>query len=161
VVGAGGLGSPLLLYLAAGGVGTIGVVDDDVVDLANLQRQVVHATSGIGRPKVESAVDTVAGINPEVRVIPHRVRLTVENVNDIIAPYDLVADGSDNFATRFLLNDACYFARTPLVSGAMLRFDAQLSTFKAWLPGDHPCYRCLFREPPPPGLIPSCAEGRR
>jgi adenylyltransferase/sulfurtransferase len=159
VVGAGGLGSPLLLYLAAGGVGTIGVVDDDVVDLANLQRQVVHATSGIGRPKVESAVDTVAGINPEVRVIPHRVRLTVENVNDIIAPYDLVADGSDNFATRFLLNDACYFARTPLVSGAMLRFDAQLSTFKAWLPGDHPCYRCLFREPPPPGLIPSCAEG--
>lgn len=159
VVGAGGLGSPLLQYLAAGGVGTLGVVDDDLVDLANLQRQVVHATSRIGTPKVESAVGAVAEINPEVRVVPHRARLGPGNVEELIAPYDLVADGSDNFPTRFLLNDACYFARTPLVSAAMLRFDAQVSTFKAWREGDHPCYRCLFREPPPPGLIPSCAEG--
>lgn len=158
VVGAGGLGSPLLLYLAAAGVGTIGVVDHDLVDLTNLQRQVVHATSRIGMPKVESAKQTVAEINPEVRLIPHRTRLGVDNVRDLIANYGVVADGSDNFDTRFLLNDACYLARKPLVSAAMLRFDAQLSTFKAYLEGDHPCYRCLFREPPPQGLIPSCAE---
>jgi adenylyltransferase/sulfurtransferase len=158
VVGAGGLGSPLLLYLAAAGVGTIGVVDHDLVDLTNLQRQVVHATSRIGMPKVESAKQTVAEINPEVRLVPYKARLAVDNVRDLIADYGVVADGSDNFDTRFLLNDACYLARKPLVSAAMLRFDAQLSTFKAYLEGDHPCYRCLFREPPPQGLIPSCAE---
>ena len=159
VVGAGGLGSPLLLYLAAAGVGTIAVIDDDRVDLANLQRQVVHSTADVGRPKVESAAQTVAAINPEVRLVPYRARLTAANVGDIIAACDLVADGSDNFPTRYLVNDACYLGRRPLVSAAMLRFDAQISTFKAWREGDHPCYRCLFREPPPPGLIPSCAEG--
>ncbi|MEE9140088.1 MAG: molybdopterin-synthase adenylyltransferase MoeB [Alphaproteobacteria bacterium] len=158
VVGAGGLGSPLLLYLAAAGVGTIGVVDNDLVDLTNLQRQVVHTTTRIGMPKVESAQIAVGDINPDVRLVPHQARLAADNVLDLIAPYDLVADGSDNFPTRFLLNDACYFARKPLVSAAMLRFDAQVSTFKAWREGDHPCYRCLFREPPPSGLIPSCAE---
>ncbi len=158
VVGAGGLGSPLLLYLAAAGVGTIGVVDHDLVDLTNLQRQVVHTTSRIGMPKVESAKQTIAEINPEVRLVPHRTRLAADNVLELIGDYDVVADGSDNFDTRFLLNDACYLARKLLVSAAMLRFDAQVSTFKAYLEGDHPCYRCLFREPPPPGLIPSCAE---
>ncbi len=158
VVGAGGLGSPLLLYLAAAGVGTIGVVDHDLVDLTNLQRQVVHTTSRIGMPKVESAKQTIAEINPEVRLVPHQARLAADNVLELIGDYDVVADGSDNFDTRFLLNDACYLARKLLVSAAMLRFDAQVSTFKAYLEGDHPCYRCLFREPPPPGLIPSCAE---
>ncbi len=162
VVGAGGLGSPLLLYLAAAGVGTLGVVDDDVVDLSNLQRQVVHGTASVGRAKVDSARETLAAINPDVRVVAHNRRLGVDNAADLVAGYDLVADGSDNFATRFLVNDACYFARTPLVSAAILRFDAQIYTFKAYAEdeaGDHgPCYRCLFREPPPPGQIPSCAE---
>ena len=158
VVGAGGLGSPVLLYLAAAGVGTIGVIDDDSVDLSNLQRQVVHGTAAVGRPKVESASDTLAAINPEVRVEAHRRRLDADNALDLISGYDLVADGSDNFATRFLVNDACYFAEKPLVSAAILRFDGQISTFKAYAEGDGPCYRCLFREPPPPGQIPSCAE---
>ena len=158
VVGAGGLGSPLLLYLAAAGVGTIGVVDDDVVDLSNLQRQIVHATAAVGRPKVESAGETIAAINPDVRLIAHNQRLAVGNALELIGDYDLVADGSDNFATRFLVNDACYFARKPLVSGAILRFDAQISVFKSYDGGDGPCYRCLFRAPPPPGQIPSCAE---
>jgi adenylyltransferase/sulfurtransferase len=159
VVGAGGLGSPLLLYLAAAGVGTIGVVDDDLVDLTNLQRQVIHTTGRVGMAKVESARLAVSEVNPEVRLEPHALRVTAGTVLDLLARYDLVADGSDNFATRYLLNDAAYFARKPLVSAAMLRFDAQISTFKAWEPGDHPCYRCLFREPPPAGLIPTCAEG--
>ncbi len=162
VIGAGGLGSPLLLYLAAAGVGTIGVVDDDVVDLSNLQRQIVHTTRSIGVAKVESAKQTIAAINPEVRLLPHPVRLTVDNALDLIADYDVVADGSDNFPTRFLVNDACYFARTPLVSGAILRFDGQVATFKAHAvseDGGHgPCYRCLFRAPPPPGSAPTCAE---
>ncbi len=156
VVGAGGLGSPLLLYLAAAGVGTIGIVDDDRVDLSNLQRQIVHTTASIGRPKVESARETVAAINPETRVIAHNQRLTVDNALDLVADYDLVADGSDNFPTRFLINDACFFARRPLVSAAILRFDGQISTFKAFESG--PCYRCLFREAPPEGQIPTCAE---
>ena len=158
VVGAGGLGSPLLLYLAAAGVGTIGVVDDDVVDLSNLQRQVVHSTEAVGRPKVDSAKETMARINPDVRVHALGERLTPDNALDLIAGYDLIADGSDNFPTRFLINDACYFARKPLVSAAILRFDGQVATYKAYAEGDNPCYRCLFPEPPPPGLIPTCAE---
>ncbi len=159
VAGAGGLGSPLLLYLAAAGVGTLGAVDHDDVDLTNLQRQVIHGTSRIGMAKVESAKRTIADINPEVRLVAHRAKLDAANVRGLIADYDLVADGTDNFDVRFLLNDACYFAKKPLVSAAILRFDAQLSTFRAYEPGDNPCYRCLFREPPPGDLIPSCAEG--
>ncbi len=159
VIGAGGLGSPLLLYLAAAGVGTLGVVDDDAVDLSNLQRQVIHSTARIGEAKVESARETLTQVNPEVRLITHQVRLTAENALELIGAYDLVADGSDNFETRFLLNDACYRAQKPLVSAALLGFEGQLSTFKAYLGGDNPCYRCIFREPPPPGLIPTCAEG--
>ncbi len=159
VVGAGGLGSPLLLYLAAAGVGTIGVADHDVVDLTNLQRQVLHGTSRIGMAKVESAKEAVADINPEVKLVPHAVKVDAGNVAALISQYDLVADGSDNFEARFVLNDACYFGKKPLVSAAVLRFDAQLSTFRAYEAGDNPCYRCLFREPPPPGLIPTCSEG--
>ncbi len=159
VIGAGGLGSPLLLYLAAAGTGTLGVVDDDFVDLSNLQRQVIHGTGRIGAAKVESARETLGEINPEVTLVPHQTRLTAENALELIADYDLVADGSDNFATRFLVNDACYLAKTPLVSAALLRFEGQISTFKAYLGGEEPCYRCIFREPPPPGLIPTCAEG--
>ena len=159
LIGAGGLGSPLLMYLAAAGVGTIGVVDDDTVSLSNLQRQIAHTTARIGTPKTESARETVAALNPDVTVVPHRERLTPDNAARLISAYDLVADGSDNFATRFLANDACYLAQKPLVSAALLRFDGQLSTFKAYLGGDNPCYRCIYNEPPPPGLIPSCAEG--
>jgi molybdopterin/thiamine biosynthesis adenylyltransferase len=158
VVGAGGLGSPLLLYLAAAGVGTIGLVDDDTVDLSNLQRQIVHTTSSVGESKVESAAATIAAINPEVKLIQHAERLTVKNAPSIIGDYDIVADGTDNFATRFLINDACYFAERPLVSAAILRFDGQVSTFKAYEEGGHPCYRCLYREAPPEGQIPTCAE---
>lgn len=154
VVGAGGLGSPLLLYLAAAGVGTLGVIDDDVVDLSNLQRQVLHTTARVGMAKVESARRAVAEINPDVRLVLHRARLTADNAFELLADYDVVADGSDNFATRFLVNDACRLAGKTLVSAAMLRFDGQLATYK---PGG-PCYRCLFREPPPPGQIPSCSE---
>ena len=176
VIGAGGLGSPISMYLAAAGVGTLGIVDDDVVDLSNLQRQIVHATSSVGMAKVDSARGTLAAINPDVTVVAHRERITAKNALSLISDYDVVADGSDNFPTRFLVNDACFFARKPLVSGAVLRFDGQISTFKAFQPpagepavapageeaGDTrehgPCYRCLFREPPPPGQIPSCAE---
>ncbi|MBP7335005.1 molybdopterin-synthase adenylyltransferase MoeB [Niveispirillum sp.] len=159
IVGAGGLGAPMLLYLAAAGVGRIGIVDDDVVDLSNLQRQVIHDTAGIGVPKVDSAAARIAAINPDVKVEVHKTRLNRSNVLDIIGNYDVVADGTDNFATRFLLNDACYLSAKTLVSAAMLRFDGQLSTFKAHLGDPHPCYRCIFREPPPPGMIPSCSEG--
>lgn len=154
VIGAGGLGSPLILYLAAAGVGTIGVIDDDVVDLSNLQRQIAHTNDRIGVSKVESAAKAVAAINPDVKVIAHKQRLTVDNARALIADYDVVADGSDNFPTRFLVNDACFFAGKTLVSAAVLRFDGQLSTFK---PGG-PCYRCLYPAPPPPGQIPSCDE---
>jgi molybdopterin/thiamine biosynthesis adenylyltransferase len=159
VVGAGGLGSPSLLYLAAAGVGTIGIVDDDVVDLSNLQRQIVHPTSRIGDPKVESAAKTLAEVNPNVRVVRHGERLGASNVRILFKDYDLIADGSDNFPTRFLVNDACYFLRKPLVTAAVLRFDGQLATFRAYEEGNHPCYRCIFREPPPPGSVPNCAEG--
>ena len=161
VIGAGGLGSPVLLYLAAAGVGTLGVVDDDVVDLSNLQRQIVHSTAAIGAPKVESAKQTLAAINPDVTVIAHRKRITPDNALDLISNYDIVADGCDNFATRFLVNDACYLAKKTLVSAAILRFDAQLYTFKAHQKdgnGHGPCYRCIFPEPPPEGQIPTCAE---
>lgn len=159
VVGAGGLGAPLLLYLAAAGIGTLGVVDDDVVDLSNLQRQVIHATSRIGVPKVESAALAVAEINPGITLVPHNERLISDNVARLIADYDVIADGSDNFDTRFLLNDACHLAGKILVSGAILRFEGQIATFKSHLGSAYPCYRCLYRDPPPPGMIPSCSEG--
>ena len=158
VVGAGGLGAPLLLYLAAAGIGTLGAVDHDELDLWNLQRQVIHTTDRVGRLKVESAGTAVAALNPDVRFVPHAARLTADNVMELIAAYDIVADGTDNFAARFLLNDACFFGGKPLISAALLRFDGQLSTFKAHEGPPHPCYRCVFREPPPPDLIPSCSE---
>ena len=158
VVGAGGLGSPLLMYLAAAGVGTIGIIDDDTVDLSNLQRQVIHNTANIGAPKVESARQAITAINPDVTVIAHQERLDADNASSLIADYDLVADGSDNFVTRFLVNDACYLNHKTLVTGAILRFDAQLATYKAYLGGNHPCYRCLFPAAPPDGTVPTCAE---
>lgn len=158
VVGAGGLGAPLLLYLAAAGVGTLGVVDDDEVDLSNLQRQVIHSTERVGHPKTESAAAAIAALNPDVRVVAHNLRLTAGNAASLIAGYDLVADGSDNFTTRYVLNDACYRAGKTLVSAALLRFDAQLSVFKAHLGPPHPCYRCLFPEMPPDDLIPRCEQ---
>jgi len=156
VIGAGGLGSPLILYLAAAGVGTLGIVDDDVVDLSNLQRQVLHGTDMLGMPKVESAARAVARLNPDVRVVPHRLRLDASNIEALLADYDIVCDGSDNFATRFLINDACHFARKTLVSAAVLRFDGQLSVYKTHAGG--PCYRCLFPEPPPPDDQPTCGD---
>jgi molybdopterin/thiamine biosynthesis adenylyltransferase len=157
-IGAGGLGSPLLLYLAAAGVGTIGIVDDDRVDLSNLQRQIVHDTASIGLGKVDSAAARLAAINPGIAIERHALRLTAANALAIVGAYDLVVDGSDNFATRYLVNDACYLAGRTLVVAAMLRFDAQLSTFKAHLGPPHPCYRCIFPEPPPAGTVPSCGE---
>ena len=157
VIGAGGLGSPLLMYLAAAGVGTLGVIDFDTVDLTNLQRQIVHGTETIGEPKVASAAERLADINPEVRVETHRARLTPDNALDLIGRYDLVADGSDNFTTRYLVNDACFFARKPLVTAALLRFEGQLATFRAGV-GDNPCYRCLFPSPPDPALVPRCEQ---
>jgi len=159
VVGAGGLGSPLLMYLAAAGVGTIGLVDDDTVSLSNLQRQVAHGTPDIGRAKVDSAKDRVAELNPDVRLVPYQMRLRPDNVMRLLADYDIIADGTDNFDTRFLLNDACFLAKKTLVSAAVLRFDGQLSTYKAYLGPPHPCYRCIFPEPPPAGAIPSCSQG--
>jgi adenylyltransferase/sulfurtransferase len=156
VVGAGGLGSPLLLYLAAAGVGTLGIVDDDRVDLTNLQRQVVHATSRVGTAKTASARAALAEVNPGVRVELHDLRVTPENAAGLVAGYDLVADGTDNFATRYALNDACFAAGKPLVAASLAPFDGQLSTFKAHLGAGHPCYRCLFREAPPPDLVPRC-----
>jgi adenylyltransferase/sulfurtransferase len=159
VVGAGGLGSPLAMYLAAAGVGTIGIVDDDMVELSNLQRQIAHGMTDIGTPKVDSAKATMVNMNPEVRVQTHQMRLSAENVMGLISQYDVIADGSDNFETRFLLNDACYFAGKTLVSGAALRFDGQVSTFKAHLGAPHPCYRCIYHAPPPPDAIPSCSQG--
>jgi len=161
VVGAGGLGSPVLMYLAAAGVGTIGVIDDDDVELSNLQRQIAHTTGRVGMAKVESAAETLRAINPDVTVVAHKERLGPANALDLIGRYDLVTDGSDNFATRFLVNDAAYFARRPLVTGAILRFDGQVATFRNFPGGgneDGPCYRCIFREAPPPGQIPSCSE---
>lgn len=162
VVGAGGLGSPVIMYLAAAGVGTIGIIDDDLVTLSNLQRQIVHNTAHVGQPKVESAKDTVAALNPHIRVVTHSERLDASNALEIIEAYDIVADGSDNFATRYLVSDACYLARKPLVFAAVGPFDGYLTTFKPherrpdgqpW-----PSYRCLFPEPPPSGTVANCAE---
>lgn len=158
LIGAGGLGSPLAMYLAAAGVGTIGLVDDDIVDLSNLQRQIVHTTDRIGMSKVDSAALTIAALNPDVSVVTHNTRITADNALELISGYDLVADGSDNFSTRYLVNDAAFLSQRPLVSGAILRFDGQISTFKAHEPGNNPCYRCIFRDPPPEGQIPSCAQ---
>lgn len=159
VIGAGGLGSPLILYLAAAGIGTIGIADFDEVSLSNLQRQIAHRTADIGRPKTVSARDAVHAINPELRVVTHDERVTADNATRLIAPYDLIADGSDNFATRFLVNDACFFLRKTLVSAAVSEFDGQLATYKPWQArGTLPCYRCLFPEPPPPETAPNCSE---
>jgi len=158
VVGAGGLGSPLLLYLAAAGVGTLGIVDDDVVELSNLQRQVIHAQASLGRRKVESAAASLGALDPAIRLELHPERLDESNVERLVAGYDIVADGSDNFATRYLVNDACVAAGKTFVSGALLRFEGQLSTFKPHAGPAHPCYRCLFPEAPPPGSAPSCSE---
>ena len=154
VVGAGGLGSPVALYLALAGVGTLGIVDFDIVDLTNLQRQILHQNDDVGRPKVESARETLNAYNPDVNVVTHEVPLTSENAMQIIPRYDIVVNGADNFATRYLVNDACFLANKPLVDGSILLFDGQASTY---LPGKG-CYRCLFPEPPPPGMVPSCAE---
>jgi sulfur-carrier protein adenylyltransferase/sulfurtransferase len=155
-VGAGGLGSPALLYLAAAGVGTLGIVDFDVVDESNLQRQVIHGQSDIGRSKAESARDSIREINPYVNVIVHKERLDSDNAMQIFADYDLIVDGTDNFATRYLVNDACVLLGKPYVWGSIYRFDGQASVFWAEY---GPCYRCLYPEPPPPGMVPSCAEG--
>jgi adenylyltransferase/sulfurtransferase len=156
IIGAGGLGCPLLLYLAAAGVGTIGLVDDDRVELSNLQRQVAHSTGRLGMEKTRSAAQAARDINPDVRVETHEVRLDAANAAALVAQYDIVCDGSDNFETRFLVADACALARRTLVSAAVLRFEGQLSTFKPHAGG--PCYRCLYPEAPPDGLVPSCSE---
>jgi molybdopterin/thiamine biosynthesis adenylyltransferase len=153
LLGAGGLGSPAALYLAAAGIGTLGIVDNDVVDLSNLQRQVIHTTERIGTPKVDSAAETIAAINPDVNVVKHPVRLGPDNIMEIIRDYDVIVDGLDNFPTRYLLNDASVRLQIPVVSAAILGFDGQLSVFK---PYEGPCYRCLFPEPPPAELAPSC-----
>jgi adenylyltransferase/sulfurtransferase len=158
VLGAGGLGAPLLQYLAAAGVGTLGVVDDDTVDLSNLQRQIIHRTGDIGMPKVASAQRALAEINPEVTVHAHKERLTAGNAERLVAGYDIVADGSDNFATRYLLNDVCFRLRKPLVAAAILRFDGQISTYKAWQGPAHPCLRCIFPVAPSEDAVPSCAQ---
>ncbi len=162
VVGAGGLGSPVLLYLAAAGVGTLGVVDDDTVSLSNLQRQIIHPTHSVGKAKVDSAVAAVAEINPHVQVEPHQVRLDAENVDALVAAHDVVVDGSDNFETRYLLADVCQRLKRPLVAGALGRFDGSLTVLKPYeFESDgrpNPSLRDLFPEPPPAGLVPSCAE---
>ncbi len=155
-IGAGGLGSPLALYLAAAGVGKLGIVDFDVVDFTNLQRQVIHGTSDVGRPKLTSARETLLDINPNIEVVTYETRLTSENALDIFKDYDIVADGTDNFPTRYLVNDACVLLGKPNVYGSIFRFEGQASVFYA---KEGPCYRCLYPEPPPPGLVPSCAEG--
>jgi sulfur-carrier protein adenylyltransferase/sulfurtransferase len=164
VIGAGGLGSPALLYLAAAGVGTLGIVEFDEVDESNLQRQVIHGQSDIGRPKAESARDSIREINPLVEVVVHNERLDNDNVLGIFEQYDLIVDGTDNFATRYMVNDAAFFLRKPYVWGSIYRFDGQASVFWPTLEvdgrsADAPCYRCLYPEPPPPGMVPSCAEG--
>ena len=156
VLGAGGLGSPALLYLAAAGVGTIGMADGDCVDMSNLQRQVIHNTGTVGKPKVFSAKESIEKLNPDVKVEALHGRLTEDNIREIIRGYDVVLDGSDNFPTRFLMNDAAFFENKPLISGSMFRFDGQVSIFNP--NKGFPCYRCLYPEPPPKGLVPSCQE---
>ena len=157
VIGAGGLGSPLILYLAAAGIGTLGVIDFDRVSLSNLQRQIAHGTSDVGRLKTESAADAVRHINPDATLVAYPERLTADNALALFGDYDVIADGSDNFATRFLVNDAAFFARKTLVSAAVTQFDGQLATFKGHAPG-LPCYRCLYAAPPPPEAAPNCSE---
>ncbi len=156
-IGAGGLGSPIAMYLAAAGIGKIGIVDFDTVDFSNLQRQIIHGTADVGRPKSESARDTIKRINPNVEVVLHNTRITSENAMDILSQYDIVVDGTDNFPTRYLTNDACVLLKKPNVYGSIFRFEGQASVFAPHLNG--PCYRCLYPEPPPPGMVPSCAEG--
>ncbi len=156
LVGAGGLGSPAALYLAAAGVGTLGIVDFDRVDITNLHRQLLHGTSDVGRTKLESAVDRLREVNPHVTVEPHEVRLSSANALELFRQYDLVVDGTDNFQTRYLVNDACVLTGRPNVYGSIFRFDGQVSVFCT---ADGPCYRCIYREPPPAGMVPSCAEG--
>jgi molybdopterin-synthase adenylyltransferase len=162
VIGAGGLGAPVLMYLAAAGVGTLGVIDDDTVALSNLQRQVIHGTPDIGTAKVASAANAIQRLNPHVKILTHAERLTAANALALISDYDLVADGSDNFATRYLVSDACFFAKKPLVTAAVGTFDGTLTTIRAHERGKdgrpNPTYRCLFPEPPPPGTVPACAE---
>jgi adenylyltransferase/sulfurtransferase len=156
-IGAGGLGSPIAMYLAAAGIGKLGIVDFDSVDYSNLQRQILHTEADVGRPKALSAKETINGINPNVEVVLHHARITSENAFDLIRPYDIVVDGTDNFPTRYLTNDACVLLKKPNVYGSIFRFDGQASVFAPHLGG--PCYRCLYPEPPPPGMVPSCAEG--
>ncbi len=162
IIGAGGLGSPVLMYLAAAGIGTLGVIDDDTVSLSNLQRQVIFGTDDIAAPKAQRAAEAITRLNPHVQPEPHVARLTAANALDVIGKYDLVADGSDNFATRYLVSDACYLAKKPLVTAALGTFDGTLTTIRAHERGTdgtpNPTYRCLFPEPPPPGSIPTCAE---
>src|SRR4030095_15325575 len=162
VIGAGGLGAPVLMYLAAAGVGTLGVVDDDIVSLSNLQRQIIHTTPDIGRRKVDSASEVIHALNPHVQFEAHAVRLDAKNAMSLIRGYDLVLDGSDNFETRYLVSDACFFAGKPLITAALGQFDGSLTTIRAHEQNEagefNPTYRCLFPEPPPPGSIPTCAE---
>jgi adenylyltransferase/sulfurtransferase len=157
VVGAGGLGSPVALYLAAAGVGTLGLADHDAVELTNLQRQILHTTADLGRPKTESGAESIRALNPDVEVIEVKSRLEASSALDVIARFDVVVDGSDNFPTRYLLNDACYLNRRPLVSGAIFQFEGQVTVFDARR-DDSPCYRCLFPRPPAPGSVPNCAQ---
>jgi molybdopterin/thiamine biosynthesis adenylyltransferase/rhodanese-related sulfurtransferase len=159
VIGAGGLGSPALLYLAAAGVGTLGIAEFDEVDESNLQRQIIHGMSDIGRPKALSAKESIAEVNPYVDVVVHDERLDNDNVLQVFEGYDLIVDGTDNFATRYMVNDAAYFLGIPYVWGSIYRFDGQASVFAPTMADDAPCYRCLYPEPPPPGMVPSCAEG--
>jgi sulfur-carrier protein adenylyltransferase/sulfurtransferase len=159
VIGAGGLGSPALLYLAAAGVGTLGIAEFDEVDESNLQRQIIHGQSDIGKSKAESARESIAEANPYVNVVVHDVRLDNDNVMQVFEGYDLIVDGTDNFATRYMVNDAAYFLGIPYVWGSIYRFDGQASVFAPSMAPDAPCYRCLYPEPPPPGMVPSCAEG--
>ena len=156
-IGAGGLGSPIAMYLAAAGIAKLGILDFDAVDFSNLQRQIIHSTTDVGRPKTDSARETIQGINPKVEVVLHQERISSENALDIIGPYDIVVDGTDNFPTRYLTNDACVLLKKPNVYGSIFRFEGQASVFAPHLGG--PCYRCLYPEPPPPGMVPSCAEG--
>jgi adenylyltransferase/sulfurtransferase len=156
-IGSGGLGSPIAMYLAAAGIGKLGLVDFDTVDYSNLQRQLLHTDADVGRPKTESAKETIRGINPNVEVVLYNTRISSENALDLIRPYDIIVDGTDNFPTRYLTNDACVLLKKPNVYGSIFRFEGQASVFAPHLGG--PCYRCLYPEPPPPGMVPSCAEG--
>ncbi|NQT30304.1 MAG: HesA/MoeB/ThiF family protein, partial [Candidatus Saganbacteria bacterium] len=155
VIGAGGLGSPVAAYLTGAGVGTLGVVDSDKVELNNIHRQIIYSSDDIGKPKVDAAKERLKKVNPDVNIIPYELRLTSDNIMDIIADYDIIVDGTDNFPARYLINDACVLANKPLVHGAFFRFEGQAMVIK---PNEGPCYRCMFAEPPPPGAVPSCQE---